>query len=249
MNKTALATLIALIAVVALFFLFGNGDNRDANRSATTTPPTETATSTATSSESTADQLEAGTYTVNPDDSTVEWTAYKTLVDGYEDTGTFPTIGTVTIDDNESIAATTTFDIANLRVTSVSGPGGTDRLANHLRSEDFFAAEEYPTATLTTTDITSSATSSGTYNVTADLTMKGSTNEISFPAQIRMRDGSVTVQSDTEIDRSRWSIRYGSKSFFNDLGDNVIGDMVDISVDLTASAESMNDSGTTTPRN
>jgi polyisoprenoid-binding protein YceI len=235
MNKTALTIITVLIAVVALFFIFGNGDGQDSDQSATTTPPTETATSTATSSENTSDQLEKGTYTIDTEKSTVEWTAYKTLVDGYEDVGTFPvTDGQITVGSDGSISANVTLDIANLNVISVSGPGSTDRLASHLRSEDFFDTQQYPTSTLRTTAITQATSSANTYNVTADLTMKGQTNEITFPAQIGMEDGGLTVQADTEIDRSRWNIRYGSPSFFNDLGDNAIGDMVDISVDLTA---------------
>jgi len=248
MKKTVVTIGVVLIAAVVLFFIVGNGSGQDGNPSVTSTQSADTSTSAATSSEATSNQLASGTYTIDTNNSTVEWTAYKTLVDGYEDNGTFPVTGIVTVSENGSIAATTTLDIANLNVTSVSGPGGTDRLANHLRSEDFFAAEQYPTATLTTTNIRSSATSSSTYDVTADLTMKGVTNEISFPADISMEDGSISVRADTEIDRSRWNIRYGSQSFFNDLGDNVIGDMVDISVDVVASVAAEENS-TSTPTN
>jgi polyisoprenoid-binding protein YceI len=75
--------------------------------------------------------------------------------------------------------------------------------------------------------------------------MKGQTNEITFPATIGMQGDSLVVRADTEIDRSRWNIRYGSPSFFNDLGDSAIGDMVDISVDLTAEMNTA-DTGTST---
>jgi hypothetical protein len=63
-----------------------------------------------------------------------------------------------------------------------------------------------------------------------------------------MQGDSLVVRADTEIDRSRWNIRYGSPSFFNDLGDNAIGDMVDISIDLTAEM-STTDTATTSTTN
>ena len=132
---------------------------------------------------------------------------------------------------------------------NVSTNAGTQQLAGHLRSEDFFAVDQYPTSTLDTTSITPATSSSSTYNVTADLTMKGTTNQVSFPATIGMQENQLIVRANTEIDRSRWSIRYGSPSFFNDLGDNVIGDMVDISVDLVADAESANSAATSSASN
>lgn len=243
MNKATITTLVAILVLVIGGVLMFGGENQD-QPSATGTTTDPSATTTQAGQDLSAD-LTAGTYAINTDESTVQWTAYKTLVDGYEDVGTFPVSGTVAVNDDGSISTDATLDIANLSVTSVSGPGGTNRLANHLRSEDFFAAEEYPTSTLTTTEVVGSTSSTSTYNVTADLTMKGQTNEITFPATIGMQENSLVVQADTEIDRSRWNIRYGSPSFFNDLGDNVIGDMVDISVNLVAEMNS-DDTATST---
>jgi len=49
--------------------------------------------------------------------------------------------------------------------------------------------------------------------------------------------GALVVEENTEIDRSRWNIRYGSESFFDDLGDNLIANEVEIEIDLVARLE------------
>jgi polyisoprenoid-binding protein YceI len=243
-KKTVITTiLILLAALIVSFVVFSSGD-----QSATSDSP-ETATSTQGEAEGISATLASGTYEVSTGSSTVTWTAYKTPVDGYEDVGTFPVDGSIAVASDGRITATTTFDVADLNVTSVSGPGSTEKLASHLRSEDFFATDQYPTATLKTTQISPGTTSSSTYNVTADLTMKGVTKEINFPAEIGMQNDNMIVLADTEIDRTRWNIRYGSKSFFDNLGDNVIGDMVDISVNLVATPSSDDSTGTTTAEN
>jgi polyisoprenoid-binding protein YceI len=227
MSKSTILSLIVVVIAVLGFVLLSGGNEADQPAENTTQPQKELSADIAT-----------GTYSIATASSTVQWTARKTLVDGYEDTGEFPVSGEVTVATGRQLSATTTFDMANLEVVSVSNQNaGTDRLASHLRSEDFFAVDQYPTSSLATTDVTSASSATTSFAVTADLTMKGVTNEVSFPAEIGMSGDDLIVRADTEIDRSRWNVRYGSPSFFNDLGNNVIGDMVDISVDIVAVPE------------
>lgn len=51
---------------------------------------------------------------------------------------------------------------------------------NHLKSPDFFAAEEYPEITFTSTDI--EHVNDETYRITGDLTIRGTTEEIEVMA-------------------------------------------------------------------
>jgi len=227
MSKSTLLGLILIILAVLGFVLLSDGNEVNQPAEDTTTPQQKLSA-----------EMATGTYSIATASSTVQWTARKTLVDGYEDTGEFSVSGAVTVASDQQVSATTTFDMANLEVTSVSNQNaGTDRLADHLRSEDFFAVDQYPTSTLVTSDVTASSSATTSFAVTADLTMKGVTSEVSFPAEIGMVDDNVVVRANTEIDRSRWNVRYGSPSFFNDLGNDVIGDMVDISVNIVATPE------------
>lgn len=213
-------TIIGVLVVAILVIFLVSSRSADA--------PTDTATSTNYTSSEEMSELEDGEYTVSSEDSTVEWQAEKTLVSGYADAGFIPVEGgTVTVEGQAITAADVTLDAANITATETSNTKfGVDRLTKHLRSEDFLEVGTYPTATFSATNVTESEAG---YVVTGDLTIKGQTNEITFPATVGMADGEFVLDGSTVIDRTRWGIRYGSGSFFDDLGDNVISDEVEIS--------------------
>lgn len=229
MNKRILILIVGLIVIVGGVLVYNRGAEAPAN--------TPKATSTATSTQAQLDgTIPVGNYEIVSASSSVVWAGSKPLLDAYEDTGTFPVSGSIDVSAEGIESATTTFDIADLSVTDVSAGGETaeSKLAEHLRSEDFLHAEQYPTSTLVINSVSSTSTEPTSYNVSAGLTIKGQAHTIDFPAEIGMDGDTLVVRANTAIDRSRWNIRYGSPSFFNDLGDDLIADMVDISVDLRA---------------
>ena len=66
--------------------------------------------------------------------------------------------------------------------------------------------------------------------VTGNLTAKGKTNAVSFPAKISVKNGVVTLESDKfTIDRQKWDIAYKST-----MQDVVVKDDIDLVVKLTA---------------
>lgn len=217
--------ILALLVAVILF-------TSDANA------PTETATSTSPQQTSLSTDVEDGAYEINPNKSTLRWTARKTLVSGYEDTGIIGIVsGNGTVSSGVIASGTVTFDMETITAGQTSNTQlGVDQLTNHLRSEDFFAVTAYPTSTLTVTAVEpiSTTTSEVDYEVTANLTIKEQTNQITFPVEVGMNEDILVIRGNTTIDRTRWGIRYGSDSFFDNLGNNVIGDEVDISLMLTA---------------
>ena len=231
--KRILPSILAVVVVVGLaIFLFGSSAESPAtdstqNDSATTTRGTQL-----------DPEVPSGEYDVSQFGSRIGWTARKSLVAGYEDEGFIPVdSGMITVSEDDQLTANVVFDVASIEAGSVSNenadPG---RLTKHLRSDDFLAVEKYGTSTLTVTDTEpiASTTKEIDYRVTADLTLKGTTKTITFPAEIGMDEETLEVLANVTIDRTRWGIRYGSDSFFDNLGDNVIDDTVDISVYLLA---------------
>lgn len=99
------------------------------------------------------------------------------------------------------------------------------KLTTHLKSDDFFSVEKFPTAIL---KVKSSKSVEGfvgpTYEVVADLTIKGKTNEIKFPAVIETKDGKTTATANITIDRTKWDVKYNSGKFFKGLGDKLVYD-------------------------
>ena len=79
------------------------------------------------------------------------------------------------------------------------------RLAGHLKSPDFFAVAQFPTATFVSTGVEQKATNS---TVTGDLTLHGITKSISFPAKIMTSNDAVNVTAIFTINRSDFDIKY-----------------------------------------
>jgi len=209
--------ILVLILLGASFFLSGRVEN---NGSALPPEAME------------GEQLEGGgEYVANVEESQIVWTGRKTFLD-YEDRGTLMLkSGRLTIEDGVLVGGEMVVDMGTIRATSTGRGSGNERLAEHLKSADFFAVEEYPEATFSITSV--SATGQQVV-LTGDLTIKGITQEVTLPGSVFSVDGGLVLRVQSELDRTRWGIRYGSGSFFDDLGDNVIDDMFEIEVRVVA---------------
>ena len=100
------------------------------------------------------------------------------------------------------------------------------KLEGHLKSDDFFSVSNFPTSKLVITKASKSSKES--YKVSAKLTVKGITKNIDFVAQIKGNKLSATIL----VDRTQFNVKYGSGSFFQNLGDNMIYDEFEIKVNL-----------------
>lgn len=106
------------------------------------------------------------------------------------------------------------------------------KLVNHLKSEDFFFVEKFPIASF---KISNSEVKGGKTLLIGDLIIKGITHEISFLVTVHQEGEKLQVKSETfKIDRSKWEIKYQSKSFFSDLGDKFIYDDIELSFEVIA---------------
>ena len=182
-----------------------------------------------------AAEVTDGTYTVIAAESEVQWAGKKPLIEGYINTGAIAvTEGTITRNGND-VSGTFTIDMDTLSVSATpTKPGSENALEGHLKGERWFNVAMYPTATFVITNVVPS-TGVQTYTVTGDLTMKGQTHEVSFPATIYQdAEGRVHASAAFEIDRTLWGITSGSASFFDNLADNAIDDMVALSFTLVA---------------
>jgi polyisoprenoid-binding protein YceI len=165
----------------------------------------------------------AQTKKVNAEKSTLTWVGKK--VTG-EHTGTVNLKEGVLIFKKGKVAGGNfTVDMASLTDTDLSGEWK-DKLNGHLKSEDFFGTEKNPTSTLKFTKIAAKA--NGVYTITADLTIKGITNPITFDLTTKANTATAVLK----INRTKYGIKYGSGSFFDNLGDKTISDDFDLTVNL-----------------
>lgn len=123
------------------------------------------------------------------------------------------------------------FQIDMKTIENVDG-GFNQSLVDHLKDPDFFDVANFPTATIEIMRV--KYHSNIKLECVANLTIKGITKEVNIIADVDTFNGRMRVQSKFKIDRSRWDIRYGSKSFFSDLGDKAISDVITFEVSLIA---------------
>jgi polyisoprenoid-binding protein YceI len=106
--------------------------------------------------------------------------------------------------------ATIAFEVQTASVISDPESRGamSERLDNHLFSDDFFAVEEYPTATFVSTSIVEGGEGDATHTVTGDLTLRDITKEITFPATVTVGDDKVTATAEFSVNRMDFDIAY-----------------------------------------
>lgn len=168
---------------------------------------------------------------VNPQESNLTWTGRRQIIRSYEDSGSINLAqGRLDIDGGRLLGGAFLVDMTSITVNRTGRGDGNSQLARHLSSADFFDVIEYPYASLYITHVAGDISD---MEITGDMTIKGITQEITFPAQMTEEgDEYMTFEGLLTIDRSSFDVRFGSPSFFNNLGDNAIDDEFTLEVML-----------------
>ncbi|MFY9241966.1 MAG: YceI family protein [Polaribacter sp.] len=125
-------------------------------------------------------------------------------------------------------------DLNTIKNLDMEGSGGADKIVGHLKGADFFDVAKYPTSTFT---ITSVKNNDSNLAVTGNLQIKDVTKSITIPATITTEDGVITFKSETfNVNRADFNVKYGSKSFFDNLKDKFIDDMMEFSFTVKTKA-------------
>jgi polyisoprenoid-binding protein YceI len=160
--------------------------------------------------------LFAQNLTVDTEKSTLAWHGEK--VTGEHDGMIELKEGWLSWNNDKLTGGEFVIDMSSITNTDLEEAEYNTKLVNHLKSDDFFGVEKFPTAKL---EIKSSEKfSNGKAKIKAHLTIKDITHQIEFDAQ---KDGSWFM-AEIIVDRSKYDVRYGSGSFFDNLGDKMIYD-------------------------
>ena len=173
--------------------------------------------------------FEEGVYSVVVDRTELSWIGKEISTKIH--TGTLNLIdGTIQIIDENTINGNITIDMSSINVTDLQGRAK-EMLEGHLRSADFFEVENYPNATL--------SFKSKTYNklknqidFEGQLTIKDISNPILFSATLLESSPYLRAKSILSFDRSKYDVRFRSGSFFENLGDKLILDDIDVNIML-----------------
>ncbi|MEJ2884553.1 YceI family protein [Pedobacter sp. GR22-6] len=122
----------------------------------------------------------------------------------------------------------------SINMASIKDADKSERLEGHLKADDFFGTDKFATSTFVIKKVTGTGNA---VTVTGDLTIKGITNSISFPAALTWNaDGTVTAAAEkVVVDRTKYGIKYRSKGMFPDVGDKMIYDEFELAIKLVAS--------------
>jgi polyisoprenoid-binding protein YceI len=171
----------------------------------------------------------AQTYTFDASKSTLNWRAEK-ITGAHEGTIGLKS-GSLKINDNKIISGSFVINMSTIVNTDLTDAEYNKKLTGHLNSPDFFDVAKFPEATFTITkpvDISKAVT-----DVHGNLTIKGISKPLTFKAVVK-KDGISYVFNANSIvvDRTVYNIKYGSGTFFSDLGDKVIYDQFTLKLKL-----------------
>lgn len=176
----------------------------------------------------------AVTWNVNTAKSNITWNAKKV---GGEHTGTVKIAkGALNVDSNKITGGNFIMDMTSITDTDITNEGMNAKLTNHLKSEDFFSVEKNPTSTFTITKaepIAKAKAGAPNYSITGDLTIKGITNSITFPATVKMEGNSAEATAKFDIDRTKWDIKYRA-AIIGTAADKIIDDNFTIDLKIVA---------------
>jgi polyisoprenoid-binding protein YceI len=168
--------------------------------------------------------LHVDTFTVDTKSSTLEW--YATKFAGKHNGKISLSRGQLS-NDHGNITGFVEIDMKSLTNSDIENEKSRTKLETHLKSADFFDVEKYPVSKFVIKSVIAFNDTSEekmTHKVTGDLTIKDKTNEITFGSRINLFHDSVVCSGSAIVDRSKFDVRYGSKTFFKDIGDKVIHD-------------------------
>lgn len=180
-------------------------------------------------------QASGVTYNTNLAQSKIEWIGTKPVARHH---GTFNLRdGNLVVSNGEVTGGAFTIDINSITPMDQDAEGNA-KLQGHLKSEDFFHVDQFPDGKFEITSIAPGVPDNkdlvmkdATHTVTGNLTLKGVTKSITFPAKITVNDNRVEADADFNIDRTQWNIVYGNDE---SLGDKFIRPEVNLKVHLVA---------------
>lgn len=176
-------------------------------------------------------------YNVLEESSYIQWKASK--VGGSHEGMLKFSNGKIVLEDSLLNSIDFSIDMNSISCSDIENEEKNQQLVDHLKSSDFFNVENNPSATFISTSVIhyGKASDEGPvdYKIIGDLTINGKTQTVKVKASLYMHDGpSMSALARLEIDRTDFDIRYGSGSFFDNLGDKLIHDEVNLYVSLSA---------------
>ncbi|WP_203256839.1 YceI family protein [Hyunsoonleella ulvae] len=176
-------------------------------------------------------KVEAVKYVADASASTIEWKGFKPA--GTHNGVVNLESGVINMNGSDVESGSFLADMTSITVLDIpADKKGNADLVGHLKSPDFFDVENHANAAF---EITGLSDAEGKTMLSGNLAIKGIKQNITFPVSVTTAEDTITLTSEAfTIDRTKWDIKYKSKSIFGDLGDKFINDDIELKINITA---------------
>lgn len=172
-------------------------------------------------------------FAVNTSESVINWTGFK--LTGKHNGTIYLKEGFINLKDSVITGGQFFIDMNTITVTDLKAGDGKEDLENHLKGtgendkkNHFFNVKKYPTSDFKISKVEKNGEK---YTVYGNLSIKGVTKAVNFPATIKISDNEISLNSEPlRLNRTYWNVNYASKSIFSDIGDKFISDEIEVQV-------------------
>ena len=165
------------------------------------------------------------------DSSTVVWRGFKTFVD-WSHEGTIAVDGKFLIANEKVAGGFIEIDFSEITVAEFADGTKEEYLLGHIRSEDFFFTDSFPTGSFEIVNVKELAGEGTNSLVVGNLTLRGITNSIEFPANINLDNDGVSFEAPVfSIDRTKWGVKYHDREDAS-IAASLKEDLIDHSIEL-----------------
>lgn len=173
-------------------------------------------------------------FTVDTRMSTVGWKGTQNISNKTHTGNIKLKDGVLKVKDGQLVGGKVSIDMSTLNVTDLQGEYK-GKLEGHLKSDDFFGVETYPTAIFEIADITPVDTIGGaTHMIGGNLTIRDITKSVYFPTQVRIiGDAVLATTLPFEINRTDWGVNYNA-GILGTIKDEIIEDEVGLTLKVRA---------------
>lgn len=180
----------------------------------------------------------AATYTVDAAASILAWSGSKVVSGSHNGTINISE-GSLSVEAGNLTAGKFTIDMKTIKNLDMTDAAENAKLVGHLSSPDFFNVDSFATATFEITKVAALTgdAAGNTHTISGNLTLKGNSREITFPAKVAMADGVLTATAKTEINRLEWNVMWGNEKDTKAramLKENFLSNMIGLDINLTA---------------
>ena len=172
-----------------------------------------------------AEAMEGDKLAVDPAGSSITWLGKK--VTG-QHTGTINLhSGELILNEGKLAGGSFTVDMASLENKDLTDPEYKGKLEKHLKSDDFFAVEKYPTSKFEITEVKDLGNNK--IAVAGNLTLRDATKNITYEADVIESSATkFAAKADFNINRKDWGVAYEG------MKDDLISDEINFKIHIVA---------------